>query len=52
MASLDSRSESFGTDGFMKLTKAGFGINVLQFDNQSFYSTLRSKLMWGIDKRN
>ena len=52
MASLDSRSEAFGTDGEMKLSKAGFVINVLQFDNQSFYSTLRSKLMWGIDKRN
>jgi len=52
MASLDSRSDAFGTDNEMRLSKADFSINVLQFDNQSFYSTLRNKLMWGIDKRN
>jgi len=52
MASLDSRSEAFGTNIEMRLSKADFSINVIQFDNQSFYSTLRNKLMWGIDKRN
>jgi len=52
MASLDSRSDAFGSDIEMRLCKADFSINVLQFDNQSFYSTLRNKLMWGIDKRN
>jgi NAD+ kinase len=52
MASLDSRSDAFNSDIEMRLSKAGFSINVLQFDNQSFYNTLRNKLMWGIDKRN
>ena len=52
LASLDSRSDAFGSDIEMRLKKADFSINVLQFDNQSFYSTLRNKLMWGIDKRN
>jgi len=52
LASLDSRSDAFGANVVMRLRKADFSINVLQFDNQSFYSTLRNKLMWGIDKRN
>jgi NAD+ kinase len=52
MASLDSRSFAFGADVEMRLSRADFSINVLQFENQSFYSTLRNKLMWGIDKRN
>ena len=52
MASLDSRSAAFGAELEMRLRKAEFSINVLQFDNLSFYSTLRNKLMWGIDKRN
>jgi NAD+ kinase len=52
MASLDSRYDVFGPDIEMRLSKAEFSINVLQFDNLSFYSTLRNKLMWGIDKRN
>jgi len=52
MASLDSRSDAFGSDIEIRLSKAGFSINVLQFDNLSFFSTLRNKLMWGIDRRN
>ena len=52
LASLDSRSDAFGANIEMRLSKAEFSINVLQFENQSFYSTLRNKLMWGIDKRN
>ncbi len=52
MASLDSRYNVFGADIEMRLSKAEFSINVLQFDNLCFYSTLRNKLMWGIDKRN
>lgn len=52
LASLDSRSDAFGANIEMRLCKADFSINVLQFDNQSFYSTLRNKLMWGIDRRN
>ena len=52
MATLDSRSSAFNPNLEMRLSKAGFAINVVQFDNQSFYGTLRNKLMWGIDKRN
>ena len=52
MATLDSRSSPFSPDLEIRLSKACFSINVVQFDNQSFYGTLRNKLMWGIDKRN
>jgi len=52
MASLDSRSAPFDTDMVWKISKADFIINVLKFENQSFYETLRKKLMWGADKRN
>lgn len=52
MATLDSRSTAFFPGVEIRLRKADFSINVLQFDNQSFYGTLRNKLMWGIDKRN
>ncbi len=52
MASLDSRSSPFEADTLMKLSRAPYPINVLQFENQSFYDTLRTKLLWGIDKRN
>jgi len=52
MASLDSRSAPFDTDMVWKIRKAEFIINVLKFENQTFYETLRKKLLWGADKRN
>ena len=52
MASLDSRSEPFDTSMVWKIRKSDFIINVLKFENQSFYETLRKKLLWGADKRN
>lgn len=52
MASLDSRSVPFETDMVWKIRKSDFIINVLKFENQSFYETLRKKLLWGADKRN
>ena len=52
LASLDSRFSAFESNNEMKLSKAGFSIHVVQFENQTFYGTLRNKLMWGVDKRN
>lgn len=52
MASLDSRSAPFDTAMVWKIRKGDFMINVLKFENQSFYETLRKKLLWGADKRN
>jgi len=52
LASLDSRFSAFETIENIYLRKAEFFINVLHFNNQNFYSTLRNKLMWGVDRRN
>jgi NAD+ kinase len=52
LASLDSRSVSFEASNELKISKADFKIKVLKLKTHSFYSTLRNKLMWGVDKRN
>ncbi len=52
LASLDSRSVSFGALNELKISKADFKIKVLKLNTHSFYNTLRNKLMWGVDKRN
>jgi len=52
LASLDSRSVSFEALNELKISKADFKIKVLKLKTHSFYSTLRNKLMWGVDKRN
>ncbi len=52
LASLDSRSEVFDNTVHLKVKKAGFSINVIELEGHSFFTTLRNKLMWGVDKRN
>ena len=41
-------------DKIMNITvkKAGFTMKVLRLDDTDFYTTLRNKLMWGVDTRN
>ncbi|OQX98843.1 MAG: NAD kinase [Bacteroidetes bacterium 4572_128] len=50
--SLDSRSYKFSSKKEIKLKKANFKIKILKLKNQTYFSTLRNKLMWGADKRN
>lgn len=52
MASLDFRTEILDTSTILKLKAADFKVNTVKFDNKTFFDTLRSKLMWGMDKRN
>jgi NAD+ kinase len=52
LASLDSRSVVVDEKTELRIKKAGFTINIVERINQSFYSTLRNKLMWGADRRN
>ncbi len=52
LLSLDSRSENIQSFGKLKIKKAGFLISLVKLDNHDFLSTLRNKLMWGVDKRN
>ncbi len=34
------------------ISKAPFQLNIVQFPQNSFFKTIREKLMWGFDKRN
>ena len=52
LASLDQRSEVIENELEIIIKKADFQINTIKFPNQSFYKTIRNKLMWGLDKRN
>ncbi|MDP3470209.1 MAG: NAD(+) kinase, partial [Daejeonella sp.] len=48
----DSRTEVIDTSIKVKVKKAGFGINLIRLSNENYLSTLRNKLLWGIDTRN
>lgn len=52
LASLDSRSASFDSSVELLVRKADFHINMIKFKKSNFFTTLRNKLMWGLDKRN
>ena len=52
LVSLDSRSRAFDSDTELTIKKADFKIQLIQPQNNSFTSTIRNKLMWGLDKRS
>lgn len=52
LASVDSKSEPVYFTESLKIRKASFKVKTIRLKNHSFFSTLRSKLMWGADKRN
>ena len=52
LISLDSRFRAFDSTISLIIKKADFKITLIEPQSHSFVSTIRSKLMWGIDKRN
>ena len=52
LASIDSQSETIYFKESLKIRKAPFKVKTIRLNNHSFFTTLRNKLMWGVDKRN
>ncbi|KRO87985.1 MAG: NAD kinase [Bacteroidetes bacterium] len=52
LLSLDSRIISVENESLITIQKASFKINLAYFDENSFYKSLRNKLLWGEDRRN
>ncbi|MFH6970467.1 NAD kinase [Flavobacterium petrolei] len=52
LVSLDSRVTSVKNESILTLKKTPFQINMVEIPEETFLKTLRSKLLWGEDKRN
>ena len=52
LLSLDSRIFTLTGDTELLIKKARFTISIIELEENSFYKTLRSKLLWGEDTRN
>ncbi len=52
LSSIDSKSEPVYFSETLKIRKAPFKVKTIRLKDHSFFSTLRNKLMWGVDKRN
>lgn len=52
LVSLDSRITSVKNESILTLRKTPFKINMVEIPEETFLKTLRTKLLWGEDKRN
>jgi NAD+ kinase len=52
LVSCDSRTAVVDKTMQFDISKAGFRLNLIRLNNESYLSTLRNKLMWGLDARN
>ena len=51
LISLDGRSQSYPDNIHLRIRKAPYCVKVVTRQGQSFFSTLRKKMMWGADNR-
>ena len=52
LCTLDSRRAIVSKEIQLAVRKEAFGINLIRLNENNFLQTLRSKLSWGLDKRN
>jgi len=52
LVSCDSRTEVIDANFKLHVKRADFDINLVRLNNETYLSTLRNKLLWGIDTRN
>jgi NAD+ kinase len=52
LVTCDSRTAVVDKTIRFKVNKAGFQLNLIRLNNESYLSTLRNKLLWGLDVRN
>jgi len=52
LVSLDSRIMSVKNDSILCIKKTNFEINMVEIPEETFFKTLRTKLLWGEDRRN
>ncbi|WP_256012010.1 NAD kinase [Desertivirga xinjiangensis] len=52
LLSCDSRTEVIDSTLKFNVRRADFEFNLVRLNNESYLSTLRNKLLWGIDTRN
>lgn len=52
MLALDSRSYSLQSQAEVILARASFQLHLVQLNGQNFFSTIRNKMGWGLDRRN
>lgn len=51
LVAIDGRSEKLSEGTIITIRKAPYSIRVVRFSERRYFSTLREKMMWGLDQR-
>lgn len=51
LAAVDGRSTSLHEGTVVRISKAPYSARVVRFSDRKYFSTLREKMMWGLDQR-
>jgi NAD+ kinase len=52
LLTLDSRHSAISKESELIVQRCNFSVNLVQMKNKDFFSTIRDKLLWGVDNRN
>lgn len=52
LMTMDSRHSAISKKDEIIIKRCNFKVNLIQMNNKDFYSTIRDKLLWGVDYRN
>ncbi len=52
LLTLDSRHSAISKEDELIVKRCKFSVNLVQMNNKDFFSTIRDKLLWGVDNRN
>jgi len=52
LLTLDSRHSAINKEDELIVKRCDFSVNLVQMNNKDFFSTIRDKLLWGVDYRN
>lgn len=52
LMTMDSRHSEISKEDEIIIKRCSFKVNLIQMNNKDFYSTIRDKLLWGVDYRN
>ncbi|MFK5855727.1 MAG: NAD kinase [Bacteroidota bacterium] len=52
LMTMDSRHSAITKDDIIIIKRCNFSLNLIRMKNKNFFSTIRDKLLWGMDNRN
>ena len=52
LMTMDSRHSNINKEDEIVIKRCDFEVKLIELNNKDFFSTIRDKLLWGVDSRN